>query len=337
MSDSRVFFVVGPTAIGKSALAVAVAEECGAEIINADAFQVYAGLDLLTAKPSFDLRRRVPHHLIGVIPTSESFSVARFLDLAREHLARLAQGNRPALVVGGTGLYIKALTHGLAPLPPAQPEIRARLDTLTTGELVARLERLDPASAARIDCNNRRRLIRAIEVCLITGTAFSEHQTQWQEEAALEMDRSRGVYLTCPRSELHARIARRVAEMFRSGVVEEVAHSPDYWVGPTATSAIGLAEIRTLLRGEISSAECQRQIEAATRQYAKRQITWFKRESIFERVELASLAGESLETAARVILEKMRVTPAQPQEPQIPGKSSGTDKAEFLPSTRLTR
>ncbi len=173
------FFIVGPTAVGKTGMAVAVAERLGAEIVNADAFQVYEGLDLLTAKPSPDERPRVPHHLVGTVPLTEIYSVARFAEEAHSCLDDIARRGRPAIVVGGSGMYVKALTHGLSPLPPAQPALRAELENMEAAVLLRRLWSLDPVTAARIDAKNKRRLIRAVEVCVTTGQRFSDFREKW--------------------------------------------------------------------------------------------------------------------------------------------------------------
>lgn len=297
--------------MGKTALAVAAAERCGAEIVSADAFQVYAGLEILTAQPTVAERGRVPHHLVGVVSPRETWSVARFLERVHPCLADIGRRGRPALVVGGNGLYVKALTHGLAPLPPANPELRAELEELGLEELTERLQRLDPAGAALVDCANKRRLVRAVEICLTAGKPYSEHRAGWGAGLPVGPARPRGVFLTCPRPELHARIARRVADMFSRDVVAEVHRLTPEELGPTAEQTLGLAEIRDLLRGELALPECQRRIEAATRQYAKRQNTWFKREAaLFPPHELHPLAPAGVETAVAALADAIRHAPA---------------------------
>ena len=282
--DTHHFFIIaGPTAVGKSDIAVAVAERCGGEIIGADAFQIYLGLDILTAKPSPELRARVPHHLVGEIPLTQSFDVAQYLVLARQSIAEiLARGHVP-IIVGGTGMYLRALLRGLADLPGADAPLRAELEARPLAELQRQLAELDPEGATRIDLENPRRVIRALEVCLLTGRPFSSFREQWSADSPS----SRGVVLTLDRATLHARIERRTAAMFDAGVVEEVAQCGE--LGPTAGQVLGLREVRAHVRGEMTRAECIAAVAQVTRQYAKRQMTWFRREQALEMIDISSL------------------------------------------------
>jgi tRNA dimethylallyltransferase len=273
----RAFFVVGPTAVGKSDLAAEVAQRLGAEVLSADAFQIYRGLDLLTAKPDQTTLAKAPHHLIATVSLSDARDAEKFRVAAETILAR----GRPTIVVGGTGLYIKALTHGLARLPEANQELREKLERTTTGELFRSLSTLDPITAAQIDCYNRSRLIRAVEVCLLTGKPFSAQRSEWNNAASAQ-----GILVYRERDELYSRINERVEEMFRDGVIEEVRAATD--VGPTAEKTLGLREIRALIAGEISQAECIARIQQATRRYAKRQLTWFRRQFNFPALNLTA-------------------------------------------------
>ena len=212
---SAPFFIVGPTAVGKTGLAVALAEEQGAEIVSADAFQLYEGFDLLTAKPTLDQQTRVPHHLVGCVPVTEAYNVALYLDAARRCIERIHLRGKPVLVVGGSGLYVKALTHGLAPLPPASATLRAELEGSLSTDLLARLQTLDPATAAVIDPRNTRRLVRAVEVCLLTGQPFSSFRKEWQPLTTSVG--FQGVFLFRDRSEQLARIEGRLDAMFAPG------------------------------------------------------------------------------------------------------------------------
>ncbi len=279
------FFLPGPTAVGKSRIAVEFAERIGGEIVGADAFQVYAGLDLLSAKPPPELRARVPHHLIGEVPLTAAFDVAQWLARARECIAQISARGRVPVVCGGTGLYIRALTHGLAPLPGADAELRASLEKEPLPALVARLLSLDPAST--VDMRNPRRVIRALEVCLLTGRPFSSFRTEWSGDVA-----PRGFVLTRSRDELHAAIHARTAAMFAAGVIDEVAAIGE--TGPTAAQMLGLAEIRAHLAGKLTRDECQEAIRQSTRQYARRQLTWFRKERGLEWLDL-SVTPEPLE------------------------------------------
>ena len=276
------FFLLGPTAIGKSRIAVEFAERVGGEIVGADAFQIYAGLDILNAKASPELRARVPHHLVGEVPLNASFDVAQWLTRARESIAAIAGRGRVPVVCGGTGLYIRALTHGLAPLPGADATLRASLEKEPLPTLIARLLTLDPASA--VDLRNPRRVIRALEVCVLTGRPFSSFRTEWSGEIA-----PRGFILTRARDELHAVIHARTTAMFAAGVIEEVAAISEVGeVGPTAAKMIGLAEIRDHLAGKITRDACMETIRQSTRQYARRQLTWFRKERGFEWIDLSA-------------------------------------------------
>ena len=274
----RVFYIVGPTAVGKSELAAEVAQRLVAEVVSADAFQIYRGLDVLTAKPDRETLAKVPHHLIGAVPLSVEMNAEKFRVAANAFVAR----GKPMIVVGGTGLYIKALTHGLATLPEPDQQLREKLERTTTEELFRSLCGLDPVGAENIDPYNRRRLIRAVEVCLLTGKPFTAQRTEWNETAPVNS----GVVLARDRAELYARIDQRVEQMFTSGVVEEVRHAEN--IGPTAAQTLGLREIRSLIAGEISEAECIARIQQATRRYAKRQLTWFRRQTNFSSLNLSA-------------------------------------------------
>ena len=288
-ADPLPFFILGSTAVGKSDLAAEVAAQCRGEIVGADAFQIYRGLDLLTAKPDAATLARAPHHLIGAVPLDESFDVGKYTALAEARIAEIqARGVRP-IIVGGTGLYVRAITHGLAELPTADATLRAELEAQPLAESIRRFTALDPLGAAQIDSKNPRRIIRALEVCLLTGRPFSSFREQWAHPRfALH-----GVVLTRDRYDLTARIDARTAAMFAAGVVEEIRA-----LGPlsvTAEQVIGLREIRDLLAGKITRPECVRLIQTRTRQYAKRQATWFARETAFTRLDLTATddpAGE---------------------------------------------
>lgn len=273
----RVFFIVGPTAAGKSEIAAEVAQRLKAEILSADAFQIYRGLDLLTAKPDRETLAKATHHLIGAMPLSEEMNAEKYREAAEKVVAR----GKPMVVVGGTGLYIKALTHGLASLPAADHELRGKLERTTNQELFRSFRTLDPAGAEKIDRQNRRRLIRAVEVCLLTGKPFSDQRIEWN--ATL---RAIGILLERDRAELYDRIDRRVEHMFAAGVIEEVRAAKK--IGPTAAQTLGLREIRSLIAGEISQPDCIAKIQQATRRYAKRQLTWFRRQTNFSLLNLSA-------------------------------------------------
>jgi tRNA dimethylallyltransferase len=279
----NVFFIVGPTATGKSELAAEVARELNAEIVSADAFQIYRGLDLLSAKPDAATLAKVPHHLIGSISILHEMNVDKFRKLASNAITEIHSRGKLAIVVGGSGLYIKSLTHGLSALPSTDPDLRAQLNELSLVDLQKKLRKLDPKTA--IDLKNRRRLIRAIEICVLSGKTASEQRSDWQRDLA-----SQGVFVFRERDDLYERINCRVEKMFNEGVIEEVRAAGA--MSDTASKMIGLREIRDLLEGAAdagSTAQCVAAIQQATRRYAKRQLTWFRRQTNFQSLNLSEL------------------------------------------------
>lgn len=279
---SNTLIILGPTAVGKSELAVLVAEQLGGEIVGADAYQLYRGLDILSAKPSKEQLARVPHHLIGEIPLSASIDVARYRELAMERIHDIASRGKVPIVCGGAGMYARALTHGLSETPPANAELREELAREPLEKLVERLRTLDPATT--VDVKNPRRVIRALEVCILSGRPFSSFRAEWGNVAQI-----RGVILTRSRESLQARIVARTSAMFAEGVVEEVAATKDV-IGSTAGQMLGLREIQEHLAGALNRKQCEEAIMIATRQYAKRQMTWFRKESGYTWADLDVVA-----------------------------------------------
>src|SRR5215472_14792499 len=217
---ARAFFIVGPTATGKSQLAADVARESGAEIVSADAFQIYRGLDLLTAKPEASTFAKAPHHLIGTVPLSEEMNAEKYRRLATSIIEKINSRGKLAVIVGGSGLYIKALTHGLAPLPESDSKLREKLNALTLTELRSRLCELDPNTAEKIDPKNRRRIVRALEIYLLLGKPASKVVAGLGESGLAEPTiPSTGVFVFRHREELYQRINQRVEIMFESGVI----------------------------------------------------------------------------------------------------------------------
>ena len=293
----RVFFIVGPTAIGKSELAADVAEKCDGEIVSADAFQIYRGLDMLTAKPGARLLAKAPHHLIGIVPATSEMNAEKFRVAALRAINEIHDRGNMAIVAGGSGLYIKAITHGLAPLPRADTKLREELHQLSLEQLNERLNKVDLQSAKTIDKKNKRRVIRALEICLLTGRPASAQRAEWNSAEQMHG----GVFVFYERANLYWRVDRRVEEMFRHGVVEEVRTLGK--LSATAEKTLGLAQIRQLLAGEITRAECISAIQQATRRYAKRQLTWFRRQLIFEPLDLSLLNDHN--SAVDLILQKV--------------------------------
>jgi tRNA dimethylallyltransferase len=301
------FFIVGPTAVGKSELAADVAIKIDGEIVSADAFQVYRGLELLTAKPARSTISKAPHHLIGTIPITEEMNAEKFRRLACRAIDMIRSRGKQVIVVGGSGLYLRALTHGLSEMPPANRRLRDELHALSLDQLQSRLRQLDPETAGRIDLKNRRRLVRALEVCLLTGKPMSAQKERWNGPGLERRDfaspdsqerHPSGVFVFRDRDELYQRIDRRVREIFEAGVVEEVAKTET--PGGTAGQMIGLTEIRQHLKGELPLDQCIQAIQQATRQYAKRQLTWFRRQTSFDPLNLSLLShNEAVEWISR--------------------------------------
>lgn len=279
------FFIVGPTATGKSQLAADVAQDIGAEIVSADAFQIYQGLDLLTAKPDGSTLTKAPHHLIGTTPLRDEMNAEKYRRAASCAIGEINSRRKLAIVVGGSGLYIKALTHGLAPLPKSDPELREKLNATSLDDLRSQLSELDPGTVRKIDLKNRRRVVRALEICLLTGKPASAQREQ--RSVAEATTSPAGVFLFRDRNELYERINQRVEMMFERGVVEEVRIAGK--TSATASQMIGLCEIRELLEGKISIAQCIAEIQRATRRYAKRQLTWFRQQTNFSPLNLSFL------------------------------------------------
>lgn len=271
-----VFYICGPTASGKTALALQKARELDGEIVNADAFQLYRGLEIVSAAPSSEERATVPHHLFGVLDPTHSSDAGTYMRLAKPVIAEIQSRGKTPIVTGGSGLYLKFLTHGPAPLPSGDARLRAELDARPLDELVAQLAALDPKEHARTALQNRRFVSRALEICLLTSEKASKLRDQWESKTREISAGLRGIVIQRPRPDLHARIAKRTWQMLDGGAIEEVAAIGE--ISANCEKAIGFREIRSFIAGEIDRSTCEELINAATRQYAKRQETWFRRE-----------------------------------------------------------
>lgn len=270
------FYLCGPTASGKSSLALEMARKLDGEIVNADAFQLYKGLEIVSAAPSSGEREQVPHHLYGVLAPTASADAGTYVRLATPVIEEIQSRGKTPIITGGSGLYLKFLTHGPSPLPSGDDALRAELDARPLDELVAELQRLDPIEAARTALQNRRFVSRAIEICRLTGQKASDLRDQWESKTREISATLRGLVIQRTRPDLHARIALRTRTMLDGGALDEVAALEN--ISPNLEKAIGFREIRSLLAGEIDRPTCEELINAATRQYAKRQETWFRRE-----------------------------------------------------------
>jgi tRNA dimethylallyltransferase len=296
---SDTFFIVGPTAVGKSSLAIELAEQFNAEILNADAFQIYRGLDILTAKPDWEAQRQVRHHLVGQVPLAETMSAVRFGELACAALADIRSRSKNAIIAGGSGLYLKAISHGFDEVPSPDWRLREELRAFSLEELGLQLKDLNPQLAARTDLKNPRRVIRAIEIASSRGENIVA-RVVGPGPGSLIPARV-GLLVLRDRDDLYRRINERVNAMFHQGVEEEVRALQN--ISPTAANALGLKEIRALINGQISRAQCITKIQQATRRYAKRQLTWFRHQTSFPQLNLTPFSHRE---AVRAITRTFR-------------------------------
>lgn len=283
MNALQAIAIVGPTGVGKSALAMALAEAFGGEIVSADSRQVYRHLDIGTAKPTADERVRVPHHLLDVVDPDETFDAARYRAIAIEAVRLIRGRGRPVLICGGTGLYVRALLHGLFPGPVASPTLRRELENLEIscgpGTLHRRLAAVDPAAATRLHPHDMLRVVRALEVAELTGRPISA----WQRDHRFGDRSVRALIIGCVRAhgELLTRIETRCRAMIAAGLLEEIrglwarGYAPDL----AALQSVGYREMGSHLRGECDFDTAFDDFVRATRRLAKRQMTWFRGEA----------------------------------------------------------
>ena len=278
----RMICIVGPTASGKTGLSVALAKHLGAEIVSCDSMQIYRGMDIGTAKVTPEETQGVRHHMIDVASPEEDFSVSRFVEQADAAVQDILARNKPVVLVGGTGLYVDSLIAGrsFAPFPTSgkRQELEQLAETEGIEAVMVLLQRYDPASAQRLHLSDQKRIIRAVEVYLETGTTITEHN----ERSKAVPPKYRPVWIGLDfenRQDLYDRINRRVDQMVRDGLFDEVRRLLDRGISPRATAlqAIGYRQAACALRGEISFAQAADQIRQASRNYAKRQLTWFRR------------------------------------------------------------
>ncbi len=277
-------FVCGATASGKTAYALRMAAELDGEIVNGDAFQLFHGIEILSAAPSDAEKTDFPHHLFGVLEPGEKCDAGRYIEMAMPVISEIQSRGKTPIVVGGSGLYLKFLTHGPSPLPKGDEKLRAEMESRSLEELLAELEAIDPVEAAQVNRGNKRYVSRSLEICRLTGEKVSELRDGWERKTA-EIEKSlRGVWLIRERADLHERIAIRTRQMLSEGAIEEVAALAG--IHGNWEKAIGVKEIRRFLSGEISREACEELIVFSTRQYAKRQETWFRREKWLEQIEI---------------------------------------------------
>jgi len=304
----RLSFLVGPTASGKTTVGVAVAQRTGAEVLSLDSMALYRGMDIGTAKPTLAERAGVPHHLIDVADVHEAFSAGRYVEAADRAVADIAaRGPRP-LFVGGTALYLKALTEGFFDGPPADWELRNRLlaeaEQAGSAALHARLRTVDAQAADRIHPNDVRRIVRALEVYQATGRTISEQQTQFGAPSPRYDCVLAG--LRWPREELYERIHLRVDAMFDTGLVDEVRGLLDspQGVGHAASQFVGYKEVIAAIRGEHTFDEARDLIKTRTRQFARRQLTWFRK---FTDIAWVDAPGRTVDELAHAVADALRL------------------------------
>jgi tRNA dimethylallyltransferase len=269
--------IIGPTASGKSDLAMRIARQIGAEILSVDSMQVYRGMDIGTAKPTAAERSEVPHHLLDLVAPNETFTVARFVELADRAIAEAAAREVPLIATGGTPLYFKALFEGLFEGPSADESVRVRLRMTDPAELHRRLAQVDPDAAARIHLNDTKRLIRALEVFELTGRPISSFQTAWSNPQPRYQVAWIGLHWD--REALNRRINARVKQMIEAGWLDETKALLNTFgtLSPTASEATGYRELKECLEGKVSLDDAIERIKIATRQLARRQMKWFRR------------------------------------------------------------
>jgi len=272
--------LAGPTAAGKSAIALLLADKLDGEIVSVDSMQVYRGLDIGTAKPSKQQQARVPHHLIDVADVNESFDAARFVQLAREAVAGIHQRGGVPILCGGTGFYFQAFFEGLGEAPPSDSALRAELAATPLPELLRELAGRDPVTYETIDRQNPRRVIRALEVIRLTGKPFSQQRSDWQAPAADPQLSTVFCGLSRLAADLHQRIDIRVEAIFRRGLVAETEQllKRGLALNKTAVQALGYRQTVEYLASVRSLPETIELVKIRTRQLAKRQLTWFRRQ-----------------------------------------------------------
>lgn len=278
----RLIVIVGPTGAGKTRLAIELAERCGGEVVSADSQQVYIGMDIGTGKATSVERARVPHHVLDVVQPDEEMTAARFIEHADRAIAEIAARGKTVIVCGGTGLYVRALLLGLFAGPPASPEIRAELAAFAEehggAALHRELARVDPAAAAKIDPNDEKRTIRALEVYRLTGETMSAHQARHDHRSLPLRYPARLVGLSPERDALYAAIDRRVDQMIQEGLEAEVAALRARGFAPPLRSqqAIGYAELHEATEGRVDRARAIELIKRNSRHYARRQVSWYR-------------------------------------------------------------
>jgi len=305
-SSSPLIVICGATATGKSDLAIALAQKLGGEIINADSMQVYQGMDIGTAKVPLNERGGIPHHLLDIYPVNQDMTVARYQELAREKVDQLRADGTPIIVVGGTGLYIKSILDDLN-FPDTDPDIRQKItdeaEAIGNEVLHAKLAALDPVAALAIPFENVRRVIRALEVIEITGQPYT---TNLPREGSTRYPDAIQIGLAMDREDFGERINKRVDRMWELGFVDEVEELINQGLleAKTAQAAIGYAQIIAMKHGVMSEEEAREDTKRATRQYVRRQETWFSRDARITWLSAHASTPMRLESALATIIQR---------------------------------
>jgi tRNA dimethylallyltransferase len=270
--------LAGPTAVGKSEVALRMAEQLGGEIVSVDSMQVYRGLDIGTAKPSPEQLARVPHHLVDIVNLTDPFDAAQFVSFANQAIEQIRSRRRTPILCGGTGLYFRALLEGLGHAPPPNQALRSQLEQTPLIALLHELKARDPSTFETIDRQNPRRVIRAIEVIRLTGRPFSQQRAAWHTNP--QPNRTPFFVLARTAEDLGQRISNRVDEMFARGLVAETKRLLEHGLGQNraAKQALGYRQVAEHLNGERSLPATIDLVKTRTRQFAKRQMTWFRKQ-----------------------------------------------------------
>jgi tRNA dimethylallyltransferase len=301
----KIFFIVGPTATGKTDTAAGLASKIKAEVISCDSMQIYKGMDIITSKPSLVLRKKIPHHLIGIVSPEKEYDVSQYRKAAIKKINEVLDKGKIPLLVGGTGLYMTILLDGIFDIKAENRIIRRKLynEASKSGSLLLhqRLKKIDPAAALKIHPNDAKRIIRALEVYGVTGKPISElqkHRVGLWDKYDIKI-----FCLSMDRKELNKRIEKRVSRMFKHGLVAEVIKLLKKKISRTASCAIGLKEIRGYIKGEYDLEIASQLITRNTCLYAKRQLTWFRRDKRIEWFDIK--AGDKPKQIVQSLLKKM--------------------------------
>ena len=303
---NNIICIAGPTASGKTALAVALAKELNGEVVSCDSMQVYKRMDIGTAKPTPEEMQGIPHHMIDVAEPWEDFSVSRYCEMAAPIVDDIISRGKTAIIAGGTGLYMDSLIRGSAFAPFPSTGVRERLEAQADAEgmeaMLSRLRAVDPDSAARLHLSDRKRIIRALEVFLETGETITEHNRKTQAVPPRYTPLWLGLDFL-ERSELYRRIDLRVGKMLEMGLIGEIQSLLDSGIPEkcTAMQAIGYKEFVDALDGRCTIEEAADQVRQSSRRYAKRQLTWFRRNQRMHWIIREDSSGEILETARRIV------------------------------------